>query len=40
MIKAGPGFIVSLDYSLINYDGYKISYIMTYMLLNIDIEFD
>ena len=31
MFKSGPGFIVSLDYSLINYGGYKTTYIMTYI---------
>jgi hypothetical protein len=35
MIKIGPGFIVSLDYSLINNGGHKTTYIMIYMGLNI-----
>jgi hypothetical protein len=31
MIKNGQGFIVSLDYSLINYGGHKTTYIIIYM---------
>ena len=40
MVKIRPGFIVSLDNSLINNGGHKTTYIMIYMGLNIYIEYD